>query len=405
MAHTVCHRNIPTKAEDPEQTETQPPRPTPHQWALHKPLAHARTLAEHSIQPYTDVTYVERMLQDWPKYAKKVLQGHTGRPGTTPPTVWDDLVPHGVIGALARTIHHTAPRHPFDDSYDPAIVNAILAYHSWTTQQHLLLHSASEDPREWHPIGAPALEVYLHKDAATGAHTIIDLQPATRQPILEPYIPPSRPRPTPPTGDDSPLRDHDMPARKDAESTTTVQHTPKLVTTHHLPDNYQLPPEVNQTRRITPMWRLPTGTINWKEILPGVVTVEAIQSMTTKQIRLSPAEHLFITIQGMATIQGATLGDDDQTPQASPTKANWVTATTHADIVMEPDFEWSAIHYTVEDTAGDPKTTNWPGIWTAELEHLSDAALHDTLTPQTMEPAKRATQACLSTAKHTVWPT
>ena len=49
VAHTLPHENTPMKAEDPEQTETQPPRPAPQQWTLHRLLAHACTLAEHSI--------------------------------------------------------------------------------------------------------------------------------------------------------------------------------------------------------------------------------------------------------------------------------------------------------------------------------------------------------------------
>ena len=95
---------------------------------LYKLLAHARTLAEHSIQPYTDVTYVEPMLQDRPKYETEVLDGQTGPPETTPPTTRDHLVPDGDISGLAKLIHNAAPKHPFDDSYDPPIVNAILAY-------------------------------------------------------------------------------------------------------------------------------------------------------------------------------------------------------------------------------------------------------------------------------------
>ena len=70
------------------------------------------------------------MLQDLPKYGTEVLEVHTGPPATTPPSAWDHLVPEGDIGKLAKTIRCTAPRHPFADSYKPAMVNAILAYHS-----------------------------------------------------------------------------------------------------------------------------------------------------------------------------------------------------------------------------------------------------------------------------------
>ena len=73
---------------------------------------------------------MERMLQDWPKYETEVLEGPTGPPGTTSPTTWDDLVPEGGISALAKIIQNKAPKHPGDDNHDPAIVNAILAYHS-----------------------------------------------------------------------------------------------------------------------------------------------------------------------------------------------------------------------------------------------------------------------------------
>ena len=149
---------------------------------------------------------------------------------------------------------------------------------------------------------------------------------------------------------------------------------PKPLTNHHIPDNYQLPPDGNHTRRTTPMLTLPTSTINLKGILPGVVAVEAIHLITTKPITLPPTEHLFITIQGTATIEGDTREDDDQMPQARPTQAIWVTATTDADVAIDPDLEWSAIHYTVESAVGDPKTTNWQQRWTTEMEQLNDAA-------------------------------
>ena len=51
VSHTVRHGNTQTKAEDPGQIETQPPRPAHQQWTLYRFLAHARTLAEHSILP------------------------------------------------------------------------------------------------------------------------------------------------------------------------------------------------------------------------------------------------------------------------------------------------------------------------------------------------------------------
>ena len=159
MVHTVRHKNASTEAEDPEQTVTRPCTPAPKQWTLYGLLARARTLPENSIIAYTDFTYVKLMLQDWPKYETDVLEGHTGPEETTPCTT----VPNGDISALPELIQNTALKHALEDSYDPAMVNAILAHHSWTTEQRLHLHSASKDAREWHPIGPPALEVSLQR--------------------------------------------------------------------------------------------------------------------------------------------------------------------------------------------------------------------------------------------------
>ena len=58
------HRETEKKKPTPEPAKTPPPRPAPRCWTLYQQLAHARTLAEHSIQPYTEAAYVERMLQD-----------------------------------------------------------------------------------------------------------------------------------------------------------------------------------------------------------------------------------------------------------------------------------------------------------------------------------------------------
>ena len=69
----------------------------------------------------------------------------------------------GDIGALATTVRTTfqdcsKPDHPFGDDYDATIVNAITAYHRWSTQQSLHLHTLHNGPCEWHPVGPPALE-------------------------------------------------------------------------------------------------------------------------------------------------------------------------------------------------------------------------------------------------------
>ena len=138
---------------------------------------------------------MERMLQDWTKYKTEVLEGHTGAQDATSRTTWDDVVPDGDIGALATTVHKkfedcSRPDHPFGDNSNPAIKNAILAYHSWSTQQNLHLHCPHDDPRKWHPIGLPPLEFYLHEDAATGAHSITSLRPTMPQQIPEQHIPP-----------------------------------------------------------------------------------------------------------------------------------------------------------------------------------------------------------------------
>ena len=177
----------------------------------------------------------------------------------------------------------------------------------------------------------------------------------------------------------------------------------KPLTMHHVPGNYQLPREEIHTRRTAPTWKLPTGTIDWKEMLPGVITVDAIHLITIKQIKLPPAEHLFITIQGTATFKYATLGEDDQMPQARPRQAVWVTTTRDTNIAIDQDSEWAAIHYTVEGTDGDPKTNDWQTRWTTAMDRLSGVTVDNTLSPQTVEPKKRATQTYHSTTKHTVW--
>ena len=136
------------------------------------------------------------MLQDWTKYETEFLEGHTGPPGTTSRTTWDDVVPDGEIRALATTVRTTfedcsRPDHPFGYNNDPAITNAILGYHSWSTQQSIHFHTPHNDPRQWHPVAAPALEFYLHEDATTRAQSVTSLPPTAPQPIPEPEIPPS----------------------------------------------------------------------------------------------------------------------------------------------------------------------------------------------------------------------
>ena len=285
------------------------------------------------------------------------------------------------------------PEHPFGDDYDPAITNAILAYHSWSTQQSIHLHIPHDDPREWHPVAPPALRFYLHEDAASGAHSITSLRPTAPQPIPEPHIPPSPTKPHTPPQNNSPQRGQSPLAHKGTEppgATATVHHLAKPLTTRHLPDNYQLPQEENHTRITTTTWRLPNGNIDWKKILPGVTTMEVMHLLTPNQVQLTTAVHLFKTAQGTATIEGTALGDDDQIPQARPTQAVWVNATANTDIAVDPDADWTAVHYTLDCAKNDPALTDWRTPWAAEVVRPDGVTLDDILTLETMETAGRA---------------
>ena len=169
---------------------------------------------------------MERMLQDGTKYETEVLEGHTGPPGATSRTTWDDVLLDGDIGTLATTVRTTfedcsIPDRPFGDNSNPAITNAILAYHSWSTQQSIHLHTTHDDPGEWHHIGPPVLEFYLHEDAATGAHNITSLRPTMPQPIPEPHIPPS------PTKPQTPAQQEHGPPNKGTAQQPTKRPNPR----------------------------------------------------------------------------------------------------------------------------------------------------------------------------------
>ena len=129
----------------------------------------------------------------------------------------------------------------------------------------------------------------------------------------------------------------------------------------------------------------------------------SMRLLTPHQVHLTQATHLFLTTQGTATMEGTALDDDDQTPQARPTQAIWINATTGKDITVDPDPEWMAIRYTLDCTKDDPTLTEWQTRWAAEANRLQEVALDDTLTPQTMEPAGRTAQAQRDPTKHTLW--
>ena len=125
--------------------------------------------------------------------------------------------------------------------------------------------------------------------------------------------------------------------------------------------------------------------------------------LTPHTVQLMQAMHLFITTQGTATIEGTALGDDDQTPQVRPTEAIWINATTGTDITVDPDLEWTAIHYTVDCAEDDPTLTEWQTSWAAEVNRLDDVTLNDNLTQQAMEPPGRTARTHRDPTKHTLW--
>ena len=113
--------------------------------------------------------------------------------------------------------------------------------------------------------------------------------------------------------------------------------------------------------------------------------------------------HLFLTTQSTAATEGTALGDDDQTPQVRPTQAIWINARTGTDITVDPDPEWIALHYTLDCAEDDPTLTEWQTRWATEANGRNEVALDDTLTPQTMEPARRTAQTLRDPTKHTLW--
>ena len=273
-------------------------------------------------------------------------------------------------------IQNTAPNHLFEENYDPTIVNATLAYRSWTMQQHIHVHTASPDPLVWHPIGQPALEVYLHKHATMGAN--------------EPCIPHSPTQPHSATKDDPPLRDQDPQTQSDTLPVATVEHAPRYVTRHHILDNCQLPRWGNHTRRTAPTWKLPTGTMQWKEILPGVTAIETIHLVTPDQIQLPPSPYLSIPAQGTATIQGTTIEEDNQLPQARPTQAVWVTATTNNDITKPPD-------------CGEPPSTVPRHVLTT-TQRRKTGRRGETTSPSTTHSSNRRSNARGAPARYATAP-
>ena len=179
---------------------------------------------------------MERMLQDSMKYKTEVVEGQARPADTTPCTAWNDLVPDKDIGALTTIIQNTAPNHIIEENYVSTLVDAILAYHSWALQQKICLHTSSDDPREWHPFGPPAIEVYLHENPATRAHVITNLRHVRQQLISEPYMPPNPTQQHSPTEDNSPPGKQEPPQnprrnRRRRHRTTRSQtpHNPPLL--------------------------------------------------------------------------------------------------------------------------------------------------------------------------------
>ena len=79
-----------------------------------------------------------------------------------------------------------------------------------------------------------------------------------------------------------------------------------------------------------------------------------------------------------------------------------MTTTTDTDIAIDPDSEWEAIHCTLDGTRRDPKANDWQTRWPTAMDSLRGVTLDDTLRPQTIEPAKGATQTYHRTTKHSV---
>ena len=112
---------------------------------------------------------------------------------------------------------------------------------------------------------------------------------------------------------------------------------------------------------------------------------------TPHQVQLSQALHLCLTTRGTAAMEDTALGNNNQTPQARPTQAIWMNATTGTDITPDPDLEIIAIHYTLDCAQDDPTLTEWQKRWAAEANRLDKVALDDTLMPRDVPPENTGT--------------
>ena len=164
-------------------------------------------------------------------------------------------MPDGDIGALATTVRNpfkdrSKPDHPFGEDCDPAITNAILAYHSWSTQQSIHLHT----PQTSHASGTLLGHQHLSstcKKTQPPVHTASPAFGRRRRNLYQNhrYLPaqqnPTRPRRTSPDKEDKahlPTKEPNLPAPRRPsnilpspsphETSRITTNCPKRGTTH-----------------------------------------------------------------------------------------------------------------------------------------------------------------------------
>ena len=189
------------------------------------------------------------------------------------------------------------------------------------------------------------------------------------------------------------------PTTQDQPRTEPLTHP---ITTMELPPQHRTTPDRNGFRDLPREWAVHNGTLRWDEITPGLqaIRLHSITEPTTTWALPTDRHHLFLTVQGDATI---TPTEGDPVTAAPAHAVHIPPQASSAPMTVHPGpTPWQAIAITYP--APNDHTHTWQQRWEDIRGDLLQEHLGLTRTHHTLHPIRGVGQAPHGIHAPGVWP-
>ena len=251
--------------------------------------------------------------------------------GTEDDLLWEDTW-KCTMDTFEEAAAATLPRLPGDTRHR---LHALLAFHSWKHCHTITLHPLDHKPHRWAPEDNTTAAITIQQDPGNPAGYHITPAPLTLQEVFATISAELQEAEAPQQPDDEMPQAPSPPTAQESLRKEPLTHP---ITTMELPPKHRTTPDSDGFGDLLREWAVHNGTLT-----PGLQAfrLHSITEPTTTWTLLTDRHHLFLTVQGDATI---TPTEGDPITAAPAHAVHIPPQTSSAPMTVHPGpTPWQAI--------------------------------------------------------------